>query len=266
MIWVSGSDTKALAEACLVIDVLGSTDKDKLTAWFIKLQLREYRQQFNPKKGAEWLDKIDRRFAWFVRFREQYREHCDGIFPKEWYMEEMIAEQFCTLTREELKQLLIERRNQLDVKLLLYALDKSTTFEKKLAKYFPSREYEVIEEKEDDSGRQVDAIEAKYREYQRQNEPKKEPRKRLKPSKFIGTITSVFDDYMDVYVQAQEATLETMMDAFLKQFKAQGVGKQDEGEVRSLVPTTWPTFSPQFLFCGVVSVPGEFLRTKIVKY
>ena len=227
------SDLGKLAEACLVVDVLGAAEKDKLISWFVKLQLRDYRAQFNPKKGAEWLDKIDRRFAWFVRFREQYREHCDGIFPKEWYIEEVIAERFCDQTREELKGLLVERREELDVKLLLHALDKSTGFERKLAKYFPSREYETVEERDkaaNPDDKSVDAIAAKYQAYRQQNEPAPEPKQRLKPSKFIATITSVFEDYMDVYVQAQEATLETMMDTFLKQFKTDGVGNADGNE------------------------------------
>lgn len=58
----------------------------------------------------------------------------------------MITERFLEITREDLVQMIATRRDALDVKLLLFALKKSTEFEQWLVLRFPSREYEDIEE------------------------------------------------------------------------------------------------------------------------
>lgn len=51
-----------------------------------------------PPKVA-WLDKIDRRYAWIKRQLVDYEEKYGRMFPREWYMAERIAVEFCHITR-----------------------------------------------------------------------------------------------------------------------------------------------------------------------
>lgn len=46
-----------------------------------------------------WLDKIDRRYAWIKRQLVDYEEKYGRMFPREWYMTERIAVEFCHVTR-----------------------------------------------------------------------------------------------------------------------------------------------------------------------
>merc|ERR1719272_232859 len=92
----------------------------------------------------EWLDKIDKRFAWLKRTVVSYRETGMGLFPKDWHMAEVISTRFCELTQDEVQRLLTERRDQLEVQILMFALKKSTEFETWLASRFPSREWEEV--------------------------------------------------------------------------------------------------------------------------
>ena len=46
-----------------------------------------------------WLDKIDRRYAWIKRQLVDYEEKYGRMFPREWYMAERIAVEFCHITR-----------------------------------------------------------------------------------------------------------------------------------------------------------------------
>jgi hypothetical protein len=48
--------------------------------------------------------------------------------------------------------------------------------------------------------------------------------RRLKPNKFIGRVSKIFAGCMDVYITAQDKTLEGMMDAFVRTYKSEGLG------------------------------------------
>ena len=79
--------------------------------------------------------------------------------------------------------------------------------------------------------------------------------KKLKPSHFIGRLTKIFEGYMNVYVDAQERNLETMLESFAEQFKAEGVGSPDDLEEGEGGPFPFPpfllsSFFPLYLFWG----------------
>ena len=139
----------------------------------------------------------------------------------------------------EIQRLLTERKDQLEVQILMFALKESTKFERWLASRFPSREYEEVEEQPASAAGGADEepeamtpggrrMSERYGRG-RANAVEEKPRK-LKPSYFIGSLTKVYESYMDVYVKAQERNLETMMDAFAEQFKKEGVGVADDDE------------------------------------
>lgn len=58
------------------------------------------------------------------------------MFPQNWEVSERIAIQFCHSTREELSKIMSKRKNEIDVKLLLYAIQKTAAFENLLSRRF----------------------------------------------------------------------------------------------------------------------------------
>lgn len=125
-----------LTDACKVISVLDAKVKKDLLNWFISLQLEEYVQLFHENQDIAWLDKIDKRYAWLKRHLLNFEDKFGRIFPGDWEISERITVKFCFITRNELSNLMAKRRNEIDVKLLLFAISKTQNFEQLLAKRF----------------------------------------------------------------------------------------------------------------------------------
>ena len=100
------------------------------------MQLQEYVQLFHENQDIAWLDKIDKRYAWLKRHLLDFEDKYGTIFPPSWEVSEKITVQFCTITRDELAKIMQKRRSEIDVKLLLFAISKTSTFELLLAKRF----------------------------------------------------------------------------------------------------------------------------------
>lgn len=100
------------------------------------IQLQEYAHLFDENQDFAWLDKIDRRYAWIKKHLLDFESKFGTIFPLDWEISERIAVQFCNVTREDLAKLMHKRRQEIDVKLLLYAIQRTTNFENLLAKRF----------------------------------------------------------------------------------------------------------------------------------
>lgn len=124
--------------------------------WFVSLQLVEYTHLFQESEENAWLDRIDRRYTWIKRHLLSFEERMGRIFPADWEMSERIAVEFCNVTRSikiirlyvsyslithywfecrsELSKLMTKRVNDIDVKLLLFTLQKTTQFEDLLSR------------------------------------------------------------------------------------------------------------------------------------
>ena len=109
--------------------------KDLLT-WFVSMQLQEYTHLFDENQDFAWLDKIDRRYAWIKKHLLDFESKFGTIFPQDWEVSERIAVQFCHITRDDLSKLMHKRVSEIDVKLLLYAIQRTSNFENLLAKRF----------------------------------------------------------------------------------------------------------------------------------
>lgn len=109
--------------------------RDLLT-WFVGIQLQEYAHLFDENQDYAWLDKIDRRYTWIKKHLLDFEVKFGTIFPPDWEISERIAVQFCNVTREDLAKLMQKRHVEIDVKLLLYAIQRTTSFESLLAKRF----------------------------------------------------------------------------------------------------------------------------------
>ncbi|KAI2656273.1 hypothetical protein H4Q32_013151 [Labeo rohita] len=132
----SGGPSIVLRDACLVANVLDPRIKQEIIKKFIRQHLSEYLVLFQENQDVAWLDKIDRRYAWIKRQLVDYEEKYGRMFPEEWCMTERIAVEFCHITRTELAKLMRTRAREIEVKLLLFAIQRTTNFEGLLAKRF----------------------------------------------------------------------------------------------------------------------------------
>ncbi|XP_075153526.1 vacuolar protein sorting 53 [Haematobia irritans] len=125
-----------LADACKVVSVLDPKVKKELLKWFIAQQLEEYLHLFHENQDIAWLDKIDKRYAWLKRHLLDFEDKFGSVFPLDWEVSERITVEFCRLTRDQLSQIMAKRTNEIDVRLLLFAINKTQAFEQLLSKRF----------------------------------------------------------------------------------------------------------------------------------
>ncbi|XP_032234117.2 vacuolar protein sorting-associated protein 53 homolog [Nematostella vectensis] len=222
-----------LAEACQVVKVLDPQVKNQLLTWFVQLQLAEYHQLFNETFEVAWLDKIDRRFAWLKRALVKFEEDFAGTFPPEWRVEENVSEEFCKTTKKELSKIMSARAPEIEVKLLLFAIQRTTTFENLLVQRFA-----YTSEEENLS---------------------KDPKLPANPksSKFLGMISRCFEPHLHIYIDSQDRNLSELMDRFVQDFKSQTV-PQPEGDGSNVV---FPSAGELFVFYKKCMVQCSQLST-----
>ena len=106
-----------------------------LLVWFVNNQLQEYAHLFDENQNFAWLDKS----KIYMDFKEHlldFETKFGAIFSQDWEISERIAVQFCHITCEDLIKLTNKKRNEIDIKLLLYfyltlcgtVVDISTTY------------------------------------------------------------------------------------------------------------------------------------------
>eukprot|EP00042_Codosiga_hollandica_P036716 m.283634 g.283634 ORF g.283634 m.283634 type:complete len:909 (-) comp54952_c0_seq1:102-2828(-) len=303
------SNVPQLAEGCLVIDALEPDVKTSFLEWFIDLQLNDHKKEYDSTKNesAAWLDNIEKRYGWLKKSLSTYRESCGDVFPPTWYLPEVITKAFCDWTRGELKGIIEKKRQQIDVALLLKAVGRTITFEKLMNKIFleSAHHAQIDEEKlqegdeeehsddEEGSGRskssskEANEIREKYKRQAREEKRKaKEAQKQeaLKkkrksqantpvhvPVNFTGIISQVFEGCMSIYIQAQESTLNTMIDTFSKEFKKevsqflqQAAAAASTDDLDSGLAKIFPTCTDLFSFFSKSIVQCPLLSTNQV--
>lgn len=70
-----------------------------LLKWFIDLQLSEYVHLFHEAEDVAWIDKLDRRYAWFKKHLLSVEEKFGAMFPVDWELSEQMTVEFCSITR-----------------------------------------------------------------------------------------------------------------------------------------------------------------------
>lgn len=179
---------RTLAEACLVIDSLDDKIKLELLEWVIGLELSEYRALFQENQDISWLDKVDKRFSWLKKHLIEFEERYGRVFPPKWEVGERIAVEFCKYTSKELSKVMSNRNHELNVRLLLFAVSKTTAFETLLAQKYTGFTL---------SGPAFDGT-----------APHTRP--------FIGLISSAYVTYLTIYVDAQDKSLSQLIDEFVE--------------------------------------------------
>lgn len=223
---------KQMSEACLVLDVLEPHVKHDLLQWFISIQLKEYGVLFDENEDLAWLDKVDKRYAWLKKHLIQFEERYGSIFPHHWDVSQRITMQFCHQTRQDLSKVMIKRRHEIDVKLLLSAIQKTCSFENLLFLRFGGQAIEdpgdatnpfltpAAEEDEKNPFLQGGAGSSNKPNGKEVTSPP--PARKIIPNKFNRIITQCFDPFLYIYVESQDKNLIELIDKFVADLRING--------------------------------------------
>uniref|UniRef100_A0A8C2KA21 Vacuolar protein sorting-associated protein 53 homolog n=1 Tax=Cyprinus carpio TaxID=7962 RepID=A0A8C2KA21_CYPCA len=235
----SGGPSNVLRDACLVANVLDPRIKQEIIKKFIRQHLSEYMVLFQENQDVAWLDKIDRRYAWIKRQLVDYEEKYGRMFPEEWCMTERIAVEFCHITRTELAKLMRNRAREIEVKLLLFAIQRTTNFEGLLAKRFsgytlndgPAKKPEMPLEPTNPFLEDEDSGPEKDEDLDRPKKPK------APDNPFHGIVSKCFEPHLYVYIESQDKNLGELIDRFVADFRAQGPPKSGTDEGGAVLPS-----------------------------
>ncbi|XP_057335223.1 vacuolar protein sorting-associated protein 53 homolog [Microplitis mediator] len=216
-----------LTDGCLVLSVLDPKVKKDLLVWFVNIQLQEYAHLFDENQDIAWLDKIDKRYTWIKKHLMDFEQKFGSIFPLDWEVSERIAVQFCHNTREDLAKLMQKRRVEIDVKLLLYAIQRTSNFESLLAKRFTGI---TLKAAGATPGTEAAAIAKPVVE--ESTNPFEEGGEKIEndkptPSPFANLIGKCFEPYLNIYIESLDRNLAELMDKFVADCKNQPPGSKD---------------------------------------
>ncbi|KAF7321815.1 hypothetical protein MKEN_00703400 [Mycena kentingensis (nom. inval.)] len=169
-----------IADACLVVDVLGPDVRMQVVERYVAMELKEYRRIFRTNDEAGQLDNIARRFSWFRRLLQTHEVEQGRVFPPEWKVGWHLLAKFSDITRDDFAALL--SKASLNVKSLLDNLQVTAEFETSMAKKWATPFQEILN---------VTAAAS------HSPSPK--------------TITSSFGPHMGVFVDAQDKALSDML-------------------------------------------------------
>ncbi|XP_077021556.1 vacuolar protein sorting-associated protein 53 homolog [Tamandua tetradactyla] len=239
-----GGPSNVLRDACLVANILDSRIKQEIIKKFIKQHLSEYLVLFQENQDVAWLDKIDRRYAWIKRQLVDYEEKYGRMFPREWYMTERIAVEFCHVTRTELAKIMRTRAKEIEVKLLLFAIQRTTNFEGFLAKRFSGctltdGTLKKLESPppstnpflEDEPASEMEELAMEKGDLDQPKKPK------APDNPFHGIVSKCFEPHLYVYIESQDKNLGELIDRFVTDFKAQGPPKPNTDEGGAVLPS-----------------------------
>uniref|UniRef100_A0A672JH35 Vacuolar protein sorting-associated protein 53 homolog n=1 Tax=Salarias fasciatus TaxID=181472 RepID=A0A672JH35_SALFA len=229
-----GGPSNVLRDACLVANVLDPRIKQEIIKKFIRQHLSEYLVLFQENQDVAWLDKIDRRYAWIKRQLVDYEEKYGRMFPEEWCMTERIAVEFCHITRVELAKVMRTRAKEIEVKLLLFAIQRTTNFEGLMAKRFTGCTLT------DTPGRPESPLDPTnpFLEDEAGEDERLVPRKPKAPDNpFHGIVSKCFEPHLYVYIESQDKNLGELIDRFVADFRAQGPPKAGTEEGGAVLPS-----------------------------
>ncbi|KAG5887080.1 hypothetical protein JTB14_018250 [Gonioctena quinquepunctata] len=198
---------KQLAQACLVVSILNPKVKQELLKWFVDLQLEEYNHLFQETEDTAWLDKIDKRYAWIKRHLLEFEDRLGNMFPQNWEVSERIGVQFCLTTREGLSKIMSKRKHEMDVKLLLYAIQKTTAFETLLSRRFTGI---TLNESHERNHENVNTTRVK--EFEPISDDKDVD---INTTPFHGLIGKCFIPHLEIYIESVDRNLSDMIERFV---------------------------------------------------
>uniref|UniRef100_A0A8C0K9E9 Vacuolar protein sorting-associated protein 53 homolog n=1 Tax=Canis lupus dingo TaxID=286419 RepID=A0A8C0K9E9_CANLU len=237
-----GGPSNVLRDACLVANILDPRIKQEIIKKFIKQHLSEYLVLFQENQDVAWLDKIDRRYAWIKRQLVDYEEKYGRMFPREWYMTERIAVEFCHVTRTELAKIMRTRAKEIEVKLLLFAIQRTTNFEGFLAKRFSGctltdGTLKKLECPPPSTNPFLEDEPAPEMEELTMEKGDLDQKPKAPDNPFHGIVSKCFEPHLYVYIESQDKNLGELIDRFVADFKAQGPPKPNTEEGGAVLPS-----------------------------
>ncbi|XP_063631783.1 vacuolar protein sorting-associated protein 53 homolog [Cydia splendana] len=219
---------KTLSEACGVVDALEPKVKRELLTWFTTMQLQEYEHLFSAEQECAWLTHIERRYAWLKRHLLAFEDGAGNVFPRSWRLSERITTHFCEVTKTQLTALLAARRSELDVKLLLYAIQKTYAFELLLHKRF-----------QDDGAALPDGAELHVDPQAVFDADAKDPGTMGGAARpggpWVGIIGACFEPYLSIYISSLDSNLASLMDRFIQDARAPAAPAGRAGEAGAVL-------------------------------
>ncbi|CAO1310400.1 unnamed protein product [Diamesa tonsa] len=209
-----------LKDACLIISVLDGKVKRDILKWFINVQLQEYIQLFHDNQDVAWLDKIDKRYAWIKRHLLDFEAKFANIFPLEWEVSERISVEFCSITKSELSKIMARRRTEIDVKLLLFAINKTSQFEDLLGKRFSGC---TLQETLGSPQIAKPVLQPILTESDREDNSQAGDEIITTLSPFRELIGASFKPYLDIYTDSIDRNLNDLIEKFIQMSKSQSV-------------------------------------------
>ena len=229
----------SLPDAALVLDAIGSDARSSLIDWYCSLQLKEYRRIFRATDEAGQLDNVSRRYAWFRRILKTHEDEHAAAFVPEWHVERWMVRRFAEITKDDLKSVLVREQGRLNVATLLEALNSTLEFEAAMSRKYnmPVSQMPVLCSMNETinliafltfTPPQFDEIIAEG------NRPRASLSEQRGPSAITSgsqsskpqtpqtpqqtqqlvNMSSVFDPYLTVFVEAQDKTLAEMFVAY----------------------------------------------------
>ncbi|KAK3774031.1 hypothetical protein RRG08_030113 [Elysia crispata] len=247
---------RQLHDACYVVNILDPKVKRDLLSWFVKLQLNEYGLLFAEDQEAAWLDKIDRRYAWIKRALVDFEEKFGHLFPPDWEISERICVEFCHTTRKELAKVMQRRRAEIDVKLLLFAIQRTSNFEALITKRFTGitmQKATTVQPKADPVTNKAHSMSPPENEstnpfeqdalnpFEGAGDGKTAPEEaKTSPdgqSPFAGIISQCFEAHLNIYIENQDRNLSELLNRFQQDILSQGTPRMDGEDHSNVLPS-----------------------------
>ncbi|WVQ79954.1 hypothetical protein IAT38_002055 [Cryptococcus sp. DSM 104549] len=210
-------DRRMIAEVCLVIDVLGGDFRNHIVERYLQLQLAEYRRIFRSTDEAGQLDNVPRRYAWFRRVLKHHDEEDASLFPPSWEVTRLLVTSFSECTRADLANVLGKQVPAVNV--LLDALQATLDFEGAFARRFDMPFEEITSLS-------------------------------LRGGTSKWSISSIFDNYFNVYVDAQDRAISDMLSAYRGARSRSSLEGSLQEDQDTPVPTVLPSSTELFYFYG----------------
>lgn len=261
-----------LSEACLVADALGGNVKFEIVKNFIRNQLIEYNLLFEDSQDAAWLDKIDRRYSWIKRTLMEFEERFKTLFPATWEVSERLAVEFCYTTNRELGKLMQRRASDIDVKLLLFAIQRTSNFETLLGKRLSGVTLQTNDEKGAKNNAQSPDLDPSNPFYEEvinemksaedQHAPAQNSKSSMKPENaFNGLIAKCFEPYLHIYIESQDRNLAELIGKFQQDFQENQVQMKQVGQGAVMQCEVLPTCADLFVYYKKCMVQCSQLST-----
>jgi hypothetical protein len=181
-----------------------------------------YIQLYHENEDISWLDKIDKRYAWIKRHLLDFEGQYGTVFPDDWEVSERIAVEFCQITKSELSKIMSKRRTEIDVKLLLYAINKTSQFEDLLGKRFTGCTLNENIQKSSKLDKRA-LLESDKEQSSDEKSMTGDENVVQSTSPFRNLIGECFKPYLDIYTESIDRNLNDLIEKFLQVSKQQSI-------------------------------------------